>query len=247
MVVKHVFCTDRSQSKLEHIAQVFPWGCLGTSCSALWQALPCPATSKNIFNPRCQLHPARWSGIFLLWFQTDPAKMALSHQLYVTHCRAVSLRSASFEWLLSHKCDTVTFLRDLWGKDQSSLICETGTLLLLNDLFRGAGEHTATSNPRKAQFQAPEAPGVKLGAMDSHLTTHLLERRRADTLKMPRVILGPCWHPARVRLAGAAEADACPRLPAEALPSSDYPVEGKRYEWNPQSKSVVCSWNPSLS
>lgn len=111
MVVKHVFCTDRSQSKLEHIAQVFPWGCLGTSCSALWQALPCPATSKNIFNPRCQLHPARWSGIFLLWFQTDPAKMALSHQLYVTHCRAVSLRSASFEWLLSHKCDTVTFFK----------------------------------------------------------------------------------------------------------------------------------------
>lgn len=139
------------------------------------------------------------------------------------------------------------FLRDLWGKDQSSLICETGTLLLLNDLFRGAGEHTATSSPRKAHFQAPEAPGVRLGAMDSHLTTHLLERRRADTLKMPCVILGPCWHPARVRLAGAAEADACPRLPAEALPSSDYPVEGKRYEWNPQSKSVVCSWNPSLS
>lgn len=53
--------------------------------------------------------------------------MAGSHQLYVTHHRAVSFCSVSFEWLLSHKCDTVTFLKrsgregsifiNLWNRD----------------------------------------------------------------------------------------------------------------------------------
>lgn len=134
MVVKHVICADQSQSNLEYTAGVFPWGCLGTVSTALWRALPCPATSKKILNyPRCQLHPARWSGIFLFPFQADPAKMACSHQLYVTHRKAMSLRSGSLEWLLSRKCVTVPFLRDLGGEDQSSLICGTGTLSLPND------------------------------------------------------------------------------------------------------------------
>lgn len=136
MVVKHVVCTDQSHSVLEHISGVFPWGCLGTVRTALWRALPCPATSKNILNyPRCQLHPARWSGIFHCWSQTDPAKMAHSHQLYVIHRKTMSLRSVSFEWLLSGKCVTVAFLRDLGGEDQSSLICGMGTLPLPNDSF----------------------------------------------------------------------------------------------------------------
>lgn len=134
MVVKHVVCTDQSHSKLEHISGVFPWGCLGTVRTVLWRALACPETSKKILNyPRCQLHPARWSGIFHCWSQTDPAKMAHSHQLYVTHRKTMSLRSGSFEWLLSGKCVTVTFLRDLGGEDQSSLICGMGTLPLPND------------------------------------------------------------------------------------------------------------------
>lgn len=110
MVVKHVICTDQSQPKLEHVAGVFPWGCLGTSCSTLWQALPCPATSKNSFDyPRCQLHPARWSGIFLLWFQTDPAKMACSHLRDPPQSRVLTLSQL---WMaLSHKCDSVTFFK----------------------------------------------------------------------------------------------------------------------------------------
>lgn len=128
IVVQHVICADLSQLKLERITGVFPWGCLGTAHTALWQALPCSATSKKILNyPRCQLHPARWSGIFLFRFQTDPAKMALSHQLYVTHHKTMSLRSGSFEWLLSRKCATISFLKrsgrgasifiNLWNRD----------------------------------------------------------------------------------------------------------------------------------
>lgn len=112
--------------------------------------------------------------------------------IYVTHHRAVSLRSVSFEWLSPINVIVSLFLRDLGGKDQSSLIGETGTLLLLNDLFCGAWEHTATSSPGKAPFQAPEAPGVKPRATGSHLTTHLLQRRRPEMLKMPCAILGPC-------------------------------------------------------
>jgi len=136
MAVKHVICTDQPQSKLEHVAGLFPWGFLGIMHAAVWKALPCPATSKKILNyPRCQLHPARWSGIFVFWFQTDPAKMARSHQLDVTHRKTMSLRSGSFEWLLSCKCVTVAFWRDLGGEDQSSLICGTGTLPLSNDSF----------------------------------------------------------------------------------------------------------------
>lgn len=100
--------------------------------------------------------------------------------------------------------------RDLGGKDPSLLICGTGTLQLLSDLFRGAWEHTATPSPRKAQFQAP---GVKLRATDSHLTTDLLETKARYA------------EDARARLAGAAEADACPHLPA--LPSSDYQQRGR--------------------
>lgn len=126
MVVKHVIWTDQSQSKLEHVVGVFPWGCVGTSCSTLWQALPCPATSKNIFNyPRCQLLPARWSGIFLLCFRLTQQRW--HSPTYVTHHRAVSLHSVSSECLLSHKCDTVTFLKrsgrdgsifiNLWNRD----------------------------------------------------------------------------------------------------------------------------------
>lgn len=61
--------------------------------------------------------------------------MARSHQLYVTHRKAMSLHSGSFQWLLSRKCVTVASLRDLGGEDQSSLICGTGTLPLPNDSF----------------------------------------------------------------------------------------------------------------
>lgn len=134
--MSNTICTDQSQLKLEHISGVFPWDCLGTVRTALWRALPCPATNKMILNYLwCQLYHARWSGIFLFRFQINPAKMARSHQLYVTHHETMSLCSGSFEGLLSRERVTVTFLTDLGGEDQSSLTCGTGTLPLLDDLF----------------------------------------------------------------------------------------------------------------
>lgn len=134
--MSNIVCADQSQLKLEHISGVFPWDCLGTVSTALWRALPCPATNKMILNCLwCQLYHARWSGIFLFQFHIDPAKMARSHQLYVTHRKTMSSHSGSFKRLLSRECVTVTFLTDLGEEDQSSLICGTGTLPLLDDLF----------------------------------------------------------------------------------------------------------------
>lgn len=113
--------------------------------------------------------------------------------IYVTHHRAVSLRSVSFEWLSPINVIVSLFLRDLGGKDQSSLIGETGTLLLLNDLFCGAWE---LLQPWKSPVPGTRGAWCKTpchGLASHHTFAATPKARNAeDAMCYPGALLTPC-------------------------------------------------------
>lgn len=178
-------------------------------CSMTSSPLP-RKQQKDLKLPQVPAASCQMVRDFSLLVSGWPAKMARSHQLYVTHSKAMSLRSGSFEWLLSCKCVTVTFVRDLGGEDQSSLICGTGTLQLLNDSVR------CYLQPWKTLVPGTRGTWCKTLCHVLASRAHLLERWRPDMLKMPCVILGALLTPCQSQAGRSCRGRCLPTSPSRS-------------------------------
>lgn len=187
--------------------KVFPQGCMWTVCTALWWVLCCPATSRKTSNQhRCQLHSARWWRIFSFSFKlTQQRWHAPTNSTWPTQNSVFTLGWLRMAALpeISYSC----FSRDLGEQYQSSLIWDTD-LAVTKQLVHSV-PRSCCPQPWKtpAQYQRHLVQNsVPLARVSLHICWEAEGQIhwRCHTLSW-----GLCWHPARSRLARAAEADAC--------------------------------------
>lgn len=242
MVVKHIICTDPSQNwntSLEFFPGVV-WELHAALCGKLCLALQPAKISLTTPGASCILPDGQ--RFFSSGFRLTQQRWHTP--IYMTHHGAVSLHSVSFEWLLSHKCDTVTFFKRS-GRERSIFINLWNRDLAISEWFVSVvpGTHCYLQ-PQKTPVPGTWCKTPCHGLASHHAFAGMPKARYAeDSMRYPGALLTPCQGQAGRSCWGRCLPTSPSRSPAEQWLSS----RGEEVWMKSQSKSTVRSWNLSLA
>lgn len=165
-----------------------------TQHSVASSALPLQPAKTSLTTPGASCILPDGQGFFSFGFRLTQQRWHTP--IYVTHHRAVSLRSVSFEWLLSYKCDTVTFFKGS-GREGSIFINLWNRDLTITEWFVPCclGAHCCLQ-PWKTPVPGTGGTWCKTlchGLASHHTFAGTPEARYAgDAMSYPGALLTPC-------------------------------------------------------